>query len=53
MGRIVSYLLFANDTLIFSDSNKEHLDASSSVFMWFEAISGLKIYLDKSELILV
>ena len=53
MGRVVSHLLFSNDTLIFSDSNKEHLEALSWSFMWFEMISGLKINLDKSELILV
>ena len=51
VGRAVSHLLFPNDTLIFSDSNKEHLEALSWTFMWFEAISGLKINLDKSKLI--
>ena len=47
----MSHLLFVNDTLIFSDSNKEQLEALSWAFMWFEAISGLKINLDKSKLI--
>ena len=51
MGEVVSHLLFVNDTLIFCDSYKEHLEALSWAFMWFEAISGLKINLDKSELI--
>lgn len=31
--------------------SKEHLEFLSKVFMWFEAISSLKINLDKSKLI--
>ena len=52
-GKVVSHLVFANGTLISNDSNKEHLEALSWVFMWFKVIYGLKINLDKSELILV
>ena len=51
VGRAVSHLLFVDDTLIFSYSNKEHLEALSWGCMWFEAIYGLKINLDKCELI--
>ncbi|RVW80336.1 hypothetical protein CK203_039228 [Vitis vinifera] len=51
VGTVVSHLLFVDDTLISCDSNKEHLEALSWMFMWFEVISGLKINLDKSELI--
>ena len=39
---VVSRLLFADNTLIFCDSDKEHLEALSWAFMWFEVISGLK-----------
>ena len=51
VGTVVSHLLFVDDTLISCDSNKEHLEVLSWMFMWFEVISGLKINLDKSELI--
>ena len=50
-GVVVSHLLFANDTLVFCDASKEHVEVLSSAFMWFEAIFGLKINLHKSELI--
>lgn len=39
----VLHLLFANDTLILCDANKEHMECLSYAFMWFEAISGLKL----------
>ncbi|RVW72345.1 putative mitochondrial protein [Vitis vinifera] len=48
-GVVVSHLLFADDTLVFCDASKEHVEVLSWVFMWFEAISGLKINLHKSE----
>ena len=47
----VFHLLFANDTLILCDANKENIEYLSWVFMWFEAISRLKINLEKSEVI--
>ena len=50
-GVTVSRLLFADDTLVFCDASKEHVKVLSSVFMWFEVVSGLKINLDKNELI--
>ncbi|RVW96916.1 hypothetical protein CK203_032320 [Vitis vinifera] len=51
VGMEVSHFLFANDTLIFCDSNIQHLEYLSWAFTWLEAISGLKTNLDKSELI--
>ena len=39
---VVSHLLCVDNTLIFCDLDKEHLEALSWAFMWFEAISGLK-----------
>lgn len=51
VGRVVLHPLFANNTLIFNDSNKEYFKALSWTFMWFEEIFGLKINLNKRELI--
>ena len=47
----VSHLLFANDTIIFCEARKEHLTSLSWILAWFEAASGLRINLAKSELI--
>ena len=47
---VVSHL-FANNTLILCNASKENLEYLSWVFMWFEACSGLKINLRKSEII--
>ncbi|RVW42718.1 Transposon TX1 uncharacterized 149 kDa protein [Vitis vinifera] len=55
-GRIemnVSHLLFADDTIIFYEARKEHLTSLSWILAWFEAASGLRINLAKSELISV
>ena len=45
----ISHLLFADNTLIFSDANLDHILHLRLLFTWFEAISGLKINLSKSE----
>jgi hypothetical protein len=49
---IVSHLLFAYDTLIFCEANCEQL-RNYCLFLCFEAVSGLKINLSKSEIVLV
>ncbi|KAL6320089.1 hypothetical protein AAG906_004598 [Vitis piasezkii] len=49
----VSHLLFANDTLVFCGASQDQMTYLSWILKWFEAISGLRINLDKSELILV
>ena len=50
-GVQVSHLLFADDTLVFYGASKDQLLYLSWILMWFEAMSGLRINLDKSELI--
>ena len=47
----MSHLLFSNDTSIFCETNSDQLRYLGWVFMWFEALSGLKVNKDKSEII--
>ena len=50
---LVSHLLFADDALVFCDANIDHMLTLRMVLIWFEAVSGLKINLGKSELVAV
>ena len=50
-GVMVSHLLFADDTLIFVKDDRNQFTFLSWLLMWFEALLGLKINLEKSELI--
>ena len=47
----ISYLFFADDTIVFYEASKEHLTHLSWIFLWFEAASGVRINLAKSEII--
>ena len=47
----ISHSLFADDTLIFCGDDSEQAWHLRGVFIWFQAISGLKINLSKSELV--
>jgi hypothetical protein len=49
----ISHLLFVDDTLIFSEANPDHLCNLRCLFLCFEAVSGLRINLAKSEFVLV
>jgi hypothetical protein len=47
----VSHLLFVDDTLIFLDAKPDHVFNLRLLFTWFEAVSGLKINLNKSKMV--
>ncbi|RVX13511.1 putative ribonuclease H protein [Vitis vinifera] len=47
----ISHLLFVDDTIVFCEAKKEHLTYLSWILCWFEAASGLRINLAKSEII--
>ncbi|RVW36583.1 LINE-1 retrotransposable element ORF2 protein [Vitis vinifera] len=51
VGTQVMHLLFADDTLVFCDDSQEQLTFLSWLLIWFEAISGLCINLNKSEIL--
>ena len=50
-GVLISHLLFADDTLVFCKPSQDQLTYLSWLFMWFKAISRLRINLEKNELI--
>lgn len=47
----MSYLLFADDTLIFCEPNVEQFRDLRCLLLRFEAVLGLKINLSKSEMV--
>ena len=49
----MSHMLFADDTLVFCEYSQEKMAILTWLLMWFEAISGLSINLNKSEILLV
>jgi hypothetical protein len=50
---LISHLLFADDTLIFYEADSDHIAHLRSILVWFEATSGLRVNLGKSELVQV
>lgn len=49
----ISHLLFVDDTLIFCNANIGHIQALRAVLLCFKAVSGLRINLSKSKLVLM
>ncbi|RVW91414.1 putative mitochondrial protein [Vitis vinifera] len=47
----ISHLLFADDTVVFCEAKKEYITHLSWILFWFEAASGLRINLAKSEIL--
>ncbi|RVW82606.1 putative ribonuclease H protein [Vitis vinifera] len=52
-GVSVSHLLSADDTFLFCEDNRDQLEFWKWVVICFEVVSGLKINMQKSEIILV
>jgi hypothetical protein len=48
---MVSHLPFADDSLIFCNSELSQIVSLHRVFTWFEAVSGLRVNLHKSEIV--
>ena len=49
----ISHLFFADDIIVFCEAKKEYMTYLSWILCWFEVVSGLRINLAKSEIILV
>ena len=52
-GIQISHLLFVDDTLVFCEASLNQITFLSWLLIWFEACSGFRINLEKSELILI
>lgn len=50
-GVMVSHILYADDTLLFCDVDPTQVGYFRCVLLCFEAVSGLKVNLGKSEMI--
>jgi hypothetical protein len=49
----ISHLLFADDTLVFCGASRDQVQAIGNLLTCFELVSGLKVNLAKSVLVLV
>ena len=50
-GIRISYLLFANDTILFCDASREQILSIRLVLSCFQAFIGLKVNVGKSEIV--
>lgn len=50
-GGEISHLLFADDALFFCETSDDHLRHLRVVLLCFEEVSGLKVNIEKSEII--
>ena len=50
-GLCISHLLFADDTIVFCDATREKLLYIRMVMIFFEAITGFKVNIGKSEIV--
>lgn len=48
---MISHLLFVDDTLILCDPEPDQIGYLKCILLCFEAVSGLKIYLSKTEMV--
>ena len=46
----ITHLLFADDTLVFCRGSHDQMAYLSWILLWFEAVSGLRINLEKSSI---
>ena len=53
IGVRISHLLFANDTILFCDASREQLLSIRLALSCFQAFTGLKVNVGKSEIVLV
>lgn len=47
----ITHLFFADDILIFFVARRENLEYLGWILMWFEVLLGLKVSLEKKEVI--
>ena len=52
-GIQISHLLFVDDILVFCEASQDQMAYLSWLLTWFEAILGLRINLNKSEILLM